>query len=220
MVASQSRNFEELAAIFKGSDEHYLQQLHFSLEEELLSRRVGRVEIIPKCRAGLRPLMELEARRYEELFVPEGIDVYERFYRNATHFTSGAYDRDANRLEGHLSVGITTVDFYESICRSKVRDDDQDVWEPGKPPVLYINSFILDDPIWAVYLFRHMAGQLCEFMRINKLRITKAFAIGALDESTTMLERYGFVEVARYEGKYPVMLNNDITQGRLGRYFD
>lgn len=220
LIASQRKEVAEVAELLDEVGSDYLQNLQLALEEEFLSRRQMRVEIIPKCLAGIRPLMELEARRYEELFVPENVDIYQRFYANLTHFTSGALDRDANRLEGHLSVGVTTVDFFEAICKSQVSDEQQVAWEKGKTPVLYINSFILDDPIWAIYLFRHMAEQLNEFMRLNSVRVTKAFAVGAIDDSTQMLRRYGFEQVDSYQGKYPVMLNANIGKGRMGRFFD
>jgi len=217
MILGRREGGEKLLEIVRSMDGEYLARLHELLGEEM-TRRNADVEIIHKCKEGLKPLMELENRRYNTTFTLADEGMYRYFLKNKTHFTSGALNRKTGLLEGHLSVGVTTVEFYDLMRRSKIRDDKQAQWSPEELPVLYINSFILEDPIWAVFLFKDMAKQLKSFAQENGIRYRDAFAVAAVGEAETMLARYGFETVALYEDKYPLMVNRDVTKGRLGRY--
>jgi len=154
----------------------------------------------------------------KEEFVFSDPAVYERYRRNPLNFTSTLVNRLSGEAEAHFGIEVTTVKFFEELCAGKARDDYQPPWTPGETPIFYVDVLIVEDPLWTPFLFRHMARNLKRFMQKEKLPVAACFTVASAPEAVKLCGKYGFVEVAKFDGKYPVMLNKNITAGRLGGY--
>lgn len=218
MIASQRKIPSEIEPLLKDIPKDYLYRLDQAIVRQLNIRGEGRVEIVPKCRAMLKPVVNLESLRLPSEFVYEDWAVYERYYNNPLMLCSTALNIAQKSVEGHLSIEITTVEFFEQLRKGEASDDYQPPWEPGHTPIIYVDCLMLEDPFWAPFIFRHMAGQILEFERHNRVCIESAFAVAAAGESFDLLKRYGFVEVDRLKGQYPIMLCKELRKNRLGRF--
>jgi excisionase family DNA binding protein len=223
LMANERRNTQEVGGLLQGAELSYLREMELAIGAELRRRAGGRVAIVPKCRLALKAVMALEGRNYAQhnFFPTPGSReaAYAKAYGNPYHFAATAYNQLSDHAEGYLSIGVTSTDFYEGICNGTIHDDTQPAWEQGQTPILYINSFVVEDPVWAHFLFKEVSAQIKEFFRTHQMRINTIFAIAAGDDVPMMLERYGFTPNGyTFEGKYPVMINKDIENSRVGIY--
>lgn len=218
MLGQEKLNIEEVSKMVEGMEVRTLLDIEGVIIGELKKRGGRRVQIVPKCRAMLKPVVELESRRLPKEFVFEDWAIYERYYTNPGMICSTALDEAAGKAEGHLSIQITTTEFFEALCKGRVHDDYQPPWEVGKTPILYVDCLMLEDPVWTPFLFRHMAGQIKEFCRKQAVRVQGCFAVASAMAAEEILRHYGFVEVAKFEGKFPIMLLRDIYAGKMGAY--
>jgi excisionase family DNA binding protein len=218
LMANERRNTQEVEKILRECDLGYLRELELMIDAQMHSRATGGVQVMPKNRRMLRPVVALESRKLAADFVFPDWSIYERYYSDPMHLCASAVDTHKGVAEGHFSVEITTVEFFDQICKGTAKDDYQPPWQPPHTPILYIDCLILEDPFWAPFLFRDLCYQIKEWMRQKQVRIDGCFAIATTEESYRLLDRYGFCKVADFEGKHPIMLNRDITTGRLGGY--
>ncbi len=218
MLGQERKGVKEVAEILKGADEYYLRELEEIIMAEIARRRGGRVEVVPLRMENKLLIYELEKRNLShDVLIELGPD-YDRFFKNPMHLCATAIDRTARTAEGHLSVAVTTADFYEGILAGKETDEVQPPWRPGETPVLYVDCLILEDPVWAPFLFRSMARQIRELGRREGIAPKACFAISSSPESLKLLKKYGFEEKGKTKEGHPIMLNRDITRGRLGAY--
>jgi excisionase family DNA binding protein len=222
LMANERRNTQEVEKIVEGVDIKYLQDLEAVIGRELISRVQGRVEILPKCRRALQAVMDIERRNYpDELYpaTPERLqDVYMRCYNNPHHFAATALNR-SGVAEGYFAVGLTTYEYYEGVVQGQIHEDVQPPWQEGKPAIIYLNSLVLEDPVWAHFLFKEVGRQLREFFRRQRIVVNVGFAIAANRSSELLLEKYGFGRTpALFEGRYAVMYSGDLAATRVGYY--
>ncbi len=216
MLGQERKGVKEVAEILKGADEYYLRELEEAIMIERKRRLGGRFEIVPHSKQMFKPVLELERKHYPDFQIDEAL--FEKIAQNPLKLNSTVLDNLTGKAEGHLSLEITSTEFFEALCRGEVAEEYQPPWRRGQTPIIYVDSFILEDPIWAPFLLRNLSRQVMEFCRREGVALHACFAVANDEASTNLLLRYGFAEVAKYQKTHPVMLNRDIARGRLGGY--
>jgi len=218
-IANQENSKEALALSLKSLGEGQLQKLMLLAEAEISCYRNPHWEILPHCDRMHKPAMALEAKRLEGEFVYQDSAVYDNYKNNPLNFTSTLINRNSGEAEAHFGVEITSVEYFEKVCKGLASDDYQPPWEPGQTPMFYVDVLIVEDPLCTPFLFRHMLGQLREFMRKNRLKIEACFTVASSPEAIELAKKYGFEQIGLYEDKYPIVLSRNVWEGRIGRMF-
>lgn len=217
-LQSQTKQKSVLAAALDGVEEDYLREVESAVRNQLRKRMGAEYEIVPRGEPMKMPVLLLEQRHYPDFEITE--ELFAKIAKNPMKFNSTVLNKKTKEAEGHLSLEITHAGFFDDIVAGRVNEEFQPPWEPnsGQTPVLYIDSFILEDPMWAPFLYRNLAKQMKDFEKKYAVDLHACFAIASAPNVERLMLKYGFEQVGLYEQKYPVMVNKDIKAGTLGRY--
>jgi len=206
VVAGQKNDSEKLKEALEGCSLEYLQEC-----QQLISQQLARSEpvvVVEKTEEIYRPVFDLMQRALPSDFL-YGEAPYRTYFNNPALLMSVAFDRVKNRAEGVFCVAVTTSRYYEQLCANTVREDHQPPCGPSDTPALYLDTLILEDPIWAAYVFRDIRRQIAR--AVAGRRVLGAFTVASDPLSHRMALKYGLEQVGEYgKSRFPIMMGREL----------
>lgn len=157
------------------------------------------------CRDKLEKMFALARKKFRGALM---YDIDERTLRrhHSTHaLVAAAYDQNSEEILSYLAVTVSDVAFRDGILSGKYDENDLYPYDGTHAPVLVFDTFIVTSHIHAPFIVRHITKDLHRLIQLDELNIVGGMSIGGLRTTQRWLKRYGFQEIGKYRGRYPVL---------------
>jgi len=158
-----------------------------------------------ECKEKLTQIFDLAAKKFKDDLI-YGIDDRTR-RRNASPHTlcSAAYDTEKDEILSFFSCTVSDTAFRDGLLSGRYDENDLYPYDGTLPPILVMDVFVVTTHMHAPFVMRHLMKDLQNLIVADELDIVGGLAIGGLRFTEKWLKKYGFNEIGKYKGKYPVL---------------
>lgn len=116
-----------------------------------------------------------------------------------------AYDTETDEIVSYFIWSITDTRFRDDLVAGRVTEEDLHLYNETYPPVLFFNTFIVTNSYHSPHIIHSLIQQLHELVKADQLNIVGGLSIGGLRFTEKWLKKYGFNEIGKYKGQYPIL---------------
>lgn len=116
-----------------------------------------------------------------------------------------AYDTEKDEILSYFSWIISDVNFRDGLVSGRYVENDIYPYDGTAAPILVLDVFIVTHHIHAPFIIRHLTQDLHKLIVADELDIAGGLSIGGLRFTEKWLKRFGFHEIGKYCGKYPIL---------------
>jgi hypothetical protein len=161
-----------------------------------------------ECRAKLDKLFELAHKKFKGDLM---YDLDERTRRRCAspHFLCCAtYDTEKDEILSYFAWMVSDVRFRDGLLNGTYDENDLYPYDGTAAPILVFDVFIVTHHMHAPFIVRHLTKELHALIQADELDIAGGLSIGGLRFTEHWLKKYGFHEIGKYRGKYPILWAN------------